>query len=113
MKKPFRTLVAFLIVGLLSISSTGQAKDWKSKKKSPTAATDTSDRITAVHLMSITINIYATQSQKEYQVTPATKITLNGQPSQLSGLATGMNVIVTPAPDGATAVAIDAKTAKR
>ena len=46
-------------------------------------------------------------------VTPATKITVNGQPAQLNGLATGMDVLVTPAPDGVTAVGIDAKTPKR
>ena len=75
--------------------------------------TDTSDRISAIHLTSITINIYATQSAKEYKVTPATKITVNGQPSQLNGLATGMDVVVTPAADGVTAATIDAKTARR
>ena len=75
--------------------------------------TDTSDKITALHLASITINIYATHSAKEYRVTPATKITVNGQPAQLNGLATGMNVVVVPAPDGVTAANIDAKTPKR
>jgi hypothetical protein len=54
--------------------------------------------------------MYATHTAKEYKVTPATKITVNGQPSQLNGLATGMSVVVTPAPDGVTAVTIDAKT---
>src|SRR5438105_11342527 len=85
----------------------------KSKKSTPAPAADTSDKITAVHLMSITINLYATHAAKEYKVTPATKITVNGQPSQLSGLATGMDVVVTPAPDGVTAATIDAKTPKR
>ena len=85
----------------------------KSKKKSPTPAADTSDRITSVHLASITINLFATHAAKEFKVTPATKITVNGQPSQLSGLATGMDVVVTAAPDGVTAAAIDAKTPKR
>jgi hypothetical protein len=74
--------------------------------------TDTSDKISVVHLASITINIYATHSAKEYRVTPATKITVNGQPAQLNGLATGMNVVVAPAPDGVTAANIDAKTAR-
>ena len=79
------------------------------KKKSPTPASDTSDRISAVHLTSITLSIYANHQSKEYKVTPATRITVNGQPSQLSGLATGMDVVVT-APDGITAAVIDAKT---
>ena len=85
----------------------------KSKKKSPTPAPDTADKITAVHLTSIAVSLYTTHQAKEYKVTPATKITVNGQPSQLNGLATGMSVLVTPAPDGVTAVAIDAKTSKR
>jgi len=62
--------------------------------------------------MSITINLYATHAAKEYKVTPATKITVNGQPSQLNGLATGMSVVVIPAVDGVTAAVIDAKTVK-
>ncbi len=82
-------------------------------KKSSTPAPDTTDHITAVHLTSININIYATHSAKEYKVTPATKITVNGQPSQVNGLATGMSVVVTLAADGVTAVFIDAKTPRR
>ncbi len=82
-------------------------------KKSSTPAPDTTDHITAVHLTSISINIYATHSAKEYKVTPATKITVNGQPSQLNGLATGMSVVVTLAADGVTAASIDAKTPRR
>ena len=85
----------------------------KSKKNTPVPVADTSDKITAVHLTSVTINIYATHAGKEYKVTPATKITVNGQPAQLSGLATGMDVVVAPAADGITAATIDAKTAKR
>ena len=73
---------------------------------------DASDKITAVHLTSITIHLYATHAGKEYRVTPATKITVNGQPAQLNGLATGMDVVVVPAPDGVTAANIDAKTAR-
>ena len=87
------------------------AKEWKSKRSSPApTAVNTSDRIRAIHLTSITINLFATHSAKEYRVTPATKITVNGQPSQLSGLATGMDVTVTPAADGFTAATIDART---
>ena len=98
----------FLITGTLpSTLAAG-----KSKKKSPAPVTDTNDKITAVHLTSISISVYATHSAKEYRVTPATKITVNGQPAQLNGLSTGMNVVVAPAPDGVTAAAIDAKSAK-
>jgi hypothetical protein len=111
----FPVAVAFLFAAFL-VSSTSQAAGWKSKsskKTSPTPAADTSDRITAVHLTSITINLFATHAGKEFKVTPATKITVNGQPSQLNGLATGMDVVVTPAADGITAATIDAKTARR
>jgi hypothetical protein len=97
---------------LLAVTVSTQAAG-KSKKKTPAPAADTSDRITAVHLTSISINVYATHAAKEYKVTPATKITVNGQPAQLNGLATGMDVVVVPAPDGVTAANIDAKTAKR
>ena len=85
----------------------------KSKKSTPAPPVDTSDRITALHLTSITVTIYATHAAKEYKVTPATKITVNGQPAQLSGLGTGMNVVVVAAPDGVTAAAIQATSAKR
>ena len=93
----------------LSTEAAGKSK----KKSTPAPVTDTSDRITAVHLTSIAINVYATHAAKEYQVTPATKITVNGQPAQLNGLATGMGVVVVPAPGGVTAANIDAKTPKR
>jgi hypothetical protein len=107
------TAIALLVGAMFLISSSAQAGGSKSKKKSPTPAADTSDRISAIHLTSITINSFATHAAKEFKVTPATKITVNGQPSQLSGLATGMDVLVTPAPDGVTAAVIDAKTPKR
>jgi len=90
-----------------------QAKEWKSKKSTPAPAVDTSDKITAVHLTSITINPYATHAAKEYKVAPATKITVNGKPAQLNGLATGMDVTVTPAADPTVAATIDAKTPRR
>jgi len=96
-----------LIFAAVSFPTVTQAK---SKKSTPAPAVDTSDKITAIHLTSITINVYATHAAKEYKVTPATKITVNGQPAQLSGLATGMNVAVAPAADGVTAATIDAKT---
>ena len=107
----FLPIVLAALFGALLLPVTAPAGD-KSKKKSPTPApvADTSDKITAVHLTSITINLFATHSAKEYKVTPATKITVNGQPSQLNGLATGMDVVVTPAADGITAATIDART---
>ena len=95
-------ILAGLVAALFSISSQAASK----KKSTPAPAADTTDKITAVHLMSITINLYATHSAKEYKVTPATKITVNGQPSQLNGLATGMSVVV-------AAAVIDAKTPRR
>ena len=112
-RRCFRILgVRFLpaIAALLAVAFLFPSKTFGAgKKKSPTPAPDTSDHITAVHLTSITIHLFATHSGKEYKVTPATKITVNGQPSQLNGLATGMDVAVT-SPDGFTAAAIDAKT---
>ena len=101
-----------LIAAAVSFPTVAQAKS-KSKKSTPAPAADTSDKITAIHLTSIAINVYATHAAKEYKVTPATKITVNGQPAQLNGLATGMSVVVAPAPDGVTAAVIDAKTPKR
>jgi hypothetical protein len=102
-------IAALLAVAFLFPSKTfGAGK----KKSSPTPAPDTSDHITAVHLTSVTIHQFATHSGKEYKVTPATK-TVNGQPSQLSGLATGMSVVIMPSPDGVTATTIVAKTPKR
>ena len=103
-------IIFALVSFVIAIEPAAQAKDWKSKKSTPAPSADTHDRITAVHLTSITISVFATHSGKEYKVTSATKITVNGQPAQLSGLATGMDVVVTPAPDNVTAATIDAKT---
>jgi NADH:ubiquinone oxidoreductase subunit 5 (subunit L)/multisubunit Na+/H+ antiporter MnhA subunit len=100
---------ALLTFALLPLVNTAAGKS----KKSSTPAAGTTDHITAVHLASIAISVYATHAAKEYKVTPATKITVNGQPSQLDGLATGMSVVVTSAADGVTAATIDAKTPKR
>ena len=88
---------------------------WGKKSKSPKAAPEisTSDKISAVHLTSITVSIHSPASSKEYKVTSATTITVNGQPKTLKDLATGMDVSVTTAPDGATAATIDAKSAKK
>jgi hypothetical protein len=104
-------VIALIIVLELGWNDSAQAKEWKSKKSSPSpSAASTSDHIIAIHLTSITINLFATHAAKEYKVTPATKITVNGQTGQLNGLATGMDVVVTPAPDGVTAASINAKT---
>jgi hypothetical protein len=103
-------IAALLAVALLFPSKTfGSGK----KKSSPPPAQDTSDHISAIHLTSITVTVFANHQSKEFRVSPATKITVNGQPSQLSGLATGMSVVVAPAPDGVTAATIDAKSPKR
>jgi hypothetical protein len=101
------------IAALLAVALLFPSKSFgtgKSKKSTPAPAADTTDHITAVHLTSITINLYATHAAKEYKVTPTTKITVNGKQSQLNGLATGMSVVITPSPDGVTATTIDAKT---
>jgi hypothetical protein len=102
--------IAITLCLLLSLTPSAEAK---SKKSTPAPVADTSDKISAVHLASITVSVHSPPSSKEYKVTPATKITVNGQPAQLSGLGTGMDVVVAPAPDGVTAATIDAKTAKR
>jgi pectin methylesterase-like acyl-CoA thioesterase len=105
--------IATTLCLFLSVTLSTEAAGKKKKTPTPAPVTDTSDKITAVHLASIAINVYATHAAKEYKVTPATKITVNGQPAQLNGLATGMHVVVAPAADGVTAATIDAKTPKR
>ena len=89
-----------------------EAASKKSKKSAPAPVTDISDKISAVHLASITVSVHSPPASKEYKVTPATKITVNGQPGQLSSLTTGMNVVVALGADGVTAVTIDAKAAR-
>jgi hypothetical protein len=104
-------VIVLITILVLCWNESVQAKEWKSKESSPPpSAASTSDRIIAIHLTSITINLFATHAAKEYRVTPATKITVNGQPAQLNGLATGMDVIVTLSSDGVTAACINAKT---
>jgi len=109
--KFFPAIAALLAIALLFTSKTFGAG--KSKKATPAPSADTSDHITAVHLTSITISIFATHLAKEYRVTPVTNITVNGRPARLDGLSTGMSVIVTCSPDGFTASNIEAKTAPR
>ena len=113
-----KTVLPFLIVAVLSImmSTTPASAGGRSSKKKPPAgaAVDQNDRITALHLTSVTVTLSSTHQSVEYKVNPATKITVNGQPAQLSGLAAGMDIKVTTAPnDPTSAVAIDATTAKK
>jgi len=102
---------AVLIGAAVSIPMVTEAKS-KSKKTTPVPATDITDKISAVHLASIIVSVHSPPASKEYKVAPATRITVNGRPAQLSGLATGMDVVVASAADGGTAATIDAKTAK-
>ncbi|HLW34468.1 MAG TPA: hypothetical protein VKS98_02310 [Chthoniobacterales bacterium] len=106
----FPAIAALLAVALLFPSKSFAAGR---KKSTPTPAPDTTDHITAIHLTSITVTLFANHQSKEFKVSPATKITVNGQPSQLSSLATGMSVAIATASDGVTAAAIDAKSPKR
>ena len=100
----------FLIAAAVAFPVMTEAKS--KKKSTPAPVADTSDKISAVHLASITVSVHSPPASKEYKVTPATKITVNGQPAQISGLGTGMDVVVALAPDGVTAATIDAKIAK-
>jgi hypothetical protein len=109
MKKLFSLIALILVVAFIGASPIALAKS----KKSTPVPIDTSDKISAVHLASITVSVHSPPASKEYKVLPATKITVNGQPGTLSSLATGMDVVVTTAPDGVTAATIDAKTAPR
>ena len=113
MKILLNALAVLFVIASVSIPPTTLAWGSKSKKSAPAATIDTSDKITSLHLTSIIVTIYSTHAAKEYKVTPATKITLNGQPGTLSSLATGMDVTVTTTPDAVTAVAIDAKTTRK
>ena len=114
-KTPLLLLICATMMMSILAASPALAKYPKKSKGTPTpAAVDTNDKITAMHLTSIMITVAATHQGKEYKITPATKITVNGQPAALNGLAVGMDVSVTPAPNDATsAAAIDAKSAKR
>lgn len=103
----FVLAAAFICISPVTLSAKG-------KKKGPAPVQiDTNNTITAVHLASITINVFATQSSHEYRVLPATKITVNGRPGKLSDLATGMDVTVTPGANPGIADTIDAKSPVR
>jgi ABC-type sulfate transport system permease subunit len=110
MKKSLTLIAVLLLTVFLSVPTVTLAKGFKSKKSTPAPVADTSDKISAVHLASITVSVHSPPASKEYKVLPATKITVNGQPGALSGLATGMDVVVTTAPDGVTAATVDAKS---
>jgi len=107
--KKLLLLAIFLSVTLILPAAPAIAK---SKKTAPAVTVSTSDKISAVHLTSITVSVHSPAASKEYKVTPATKITVNGHPGTLSSLATGMDVSVTTAADPTTAVTIDAKSKK-
>ena len=113
MKILFSALAALFVIASVSIPPTTLAWGSKSKKSAPAAAIDTSDKITSIHLTSISVTIYSTHAAKEYKVTPATKITVNGQPGTLSTLATGMDVTISTASDPTVAATIDARSPQK
>ena len=116
MKRIFSISAVILGAAFLCLSATTtlEAKPpYKGKKKGPTTVpVDTNDRISVVHLSSITVHHASSQQSKEYQITPQTKITINGSEGKLSGLTTGMDVTVTTAPNSSAAETIEAKTAR-
>ena len=104
-------VLAFIAGGISPADAAGRPR--KSSPK-PAAPVDTNDRISALSLTSVIVTIAATHQSKEYKVNTATRITVNGQPNNLSGLAVGMDVGVTTLPnDPTTAANIDAKTVKK
>ena len=105
--------ISLLVAAAFAGLTTPENLYGKGKKSTPPPEVDTSDRITALHLTSVTVTIHATHASKEYKVTPTTKITVNGQPGTLSSLATGMDVTVTPAGDPTVAAAIEATSPKK
>ncbi len=112
MKRFFILLSALLLALAVIPANTASAKPpYKGKKKGPTTVpVDTNDRISVVHLSSITVHQASNQQSKEYQITPQTKITVNGVEGKLSNLTTGMDVTVTTAPNSSAAETIEAKT---
>lgn len=112
--KTLFTLLAFAALLATAVSPMNAASRGRKSAPRPSAPVDTNDRITALHLTSVVVTIAATHEAKEYRITPATKITINGQPGTLSGLAVGMDVNVTTSPnEPTTAATIDAKTAAK
>ena len=113
MKTLFNALAVLFVIASVSIPPATLAWGSKSKKTAPARVTDTSDKITSIHLTSIIVTIYSTHAAKEYKVTPATVITLNGQPSKLGNLSTGMDVTISTASDPTVAATIDARSPQR
>ena len=113
MKTLFKSLALLFVIASVSIPPTTLAWGSKSKKSAPAAAIDTSDKISAVHLASIIVSIHSPPASKEYKVTPATRITVNGQPGTLSSLATGMDVTISTASDPTVAATIDARSPQK
>src|SRR3954470_7799536 len=101
MKRIFSISAVILATAFLSLSTTtthaGKPPSKGKKKGTATVPVDTNDRISVVHLSSITVHHASTQQSKEYQITPQTKITINGMEGKISGLTTGMDVTVTTA----------------
>ncbi len=111
-----KTLFKLLLVSAITVTFVAPIDAASRKKASPrpTAEVDMHDRITALHLASVTVTLSTTHESKEYQVNSATRVTINGQPGDLKGLAVGMDVKVTTAPNQPTiAATIDAKTVKK
>jgi hypothetical protein len=110
--KTTTTTIAALFSALLLAAAPSSVYGWgkKNSGKKKETEVNTSDRITALHLSSITVTVYSTHASKEYRVTPATRVTINGNPGNFSGLSTGMDVTVTPGADPGVAAAIEAKT---
>ena len=108
---PLISIIFLAVVALVPANAFAKARKGSASPR-PSAAIDTNDRITALSLTSVIVTVSATHQSKEYKVVPATKISVNGKSSTLSGLAVGMDVAVTTLPnDPTTAAAIDAKTA--
>lgn len=115
MRTKFLGVVGVVVTMSMLATSPAFAKFPKKGKGTPAPiAPDTNDKITALHLTAISITVGATHQAKEFKITPSTQIIVNGQVAQLSSLAVGMDVSVTPTPnDATTAATIDAKTHKR
>jgi hypothetical protein len=109
MKKLLPVIALVLAAAFMSILSDSAIAKWKKSSASPSATqADTGDKIVAVHLTSIIVSGASTHSSKEYKITAATKITVDGQPAKVSNLTTGMGVTVAPAADATVAATIDA-----
>ena len=113
MKILLSAIAVIFVTASVLVPPTTLAWGSKSKKTAPARVNDTSDKITSIHLTSIIVTIYSTHAAKEYKVTPATVITLNGQPSALNNLSTGMDVTISTASDPTVAATIDARSPQK